>query len=123
MSQTIAYLRTSTDKQDLGNQKLEILEWARKKDLKIDEFVQITMSSRKTRKQRRIEEVLQSCCSPGQERFSHILIPCILLFKGYTKMSIYWLYPLALRPLQLQNGNARQHTHAAEYLPDVQPLV
>ncbi len=59
MSQTIAYLRTSTDKQDLNNQKLEILEWARKKDLKIDEFVQITMSSRKTRKQRRIEEVLQ----------------------------------------------------------------
>ena len=59
MSQTIAYVRTSTDKQDLGNQKLEILEWARKKDLKIDEFVQITMSSRKTRKQRRIEEVLQ----------------------------------------------------------------
>lgn len=59
MSQTIAYLRTSTDKQDLGNQKLEILEWARKKDLKIDEFVEITMSSRKTRKQRRIEEVLQ----------------------------------------------------------------
>jgi DNA invertase Pin-like site-specific DNA recombinase len=52
-------LRTSTDKQDLNNQKLEILEWARKKDLKIDEFVQITMSSRKTRKQRRIEEVLQ----------------------------------------------------------------
>src|SRR6202521_6058238 len=59
MSQTIAYVRTSTDKQDLGNQKLEILEWARKKDLKINEFVQITMSSRKTRKQRRIEEVLQ----------------------------------------------------------------
>ncbi len=59
MSQTIAYLRTSTDKQDLNNQKLEILEWARKKGLKIDEFVQITMSSRKTRKQRRIEEVLQ----------------------------------------------------------------
>ena len=59
MSQTIAYVRTSTEKQDLGNQKLEILEWARKKDLKIDEFVQITMSSRKTRKQRRIEVVLQ----------------------------------------------------------------
>jgi len=50
MSQTIAYLRTSTDKQDLDNQKLEILEWARKKDLKIDEFVEITMSSHKTRK-------------------------------------------------------------------------
>jgi DNA invertase Pin-like site-specific DNA recombinase len=59
MSQTIAYLRTSTDKQDLNNQKLEILEWARKKDLKIDSFVEITMSSRKTWKQRRIEEVLE----------------------------------------------------------------
>lgn len=52
-------IRTSTDKQDLGNQKLEILEWAWKKDLKIDEFVEITISSRKTKKQRRIEEVLE----------------------------------------------------------------
>lgn len=59
MSQTIAYLRTPMDKQDLNNQKLEILEWARKKDLKIDEFVQITMSSHKTRKLWRIEDVLQ----------------------------------------------------------------
>ena len=59
MSQTIAYLRTSTDKHDLNIQKLEILEWARKKDPKIDEFVEITISSRKNRMQRRIEEVLQ----------------------------------------------------------------
>jgi DNA invertase Pin-like site-specific DNA recombinase len=58
MSQMIAYIRTSTDKQDLNNQKLEILEWARKQGLKIDAFVEITMSSRKTSKQRRIEEVL-----------------------------------------------------------------
>jgi DNA invertase Pin-like site-specific DNA recombinase len=59
MSQTIAYIRTSTDKQDLKNQKLEILEYARKKDLKVDSFVEITISSRKTTKQRRIEEMLQ----------------------------------------------------------------
>ena len=59
MSQTIAYIRTSTDKQDLNNQKLEILEYARKKDLKVDSFVEITISSRKNTKQRRIEEVLQ----------------------------------------------------------------
>ncbi len=50
MNKIIAYIRTSTDKQDLNNQRLEILEFARKKDLKIDEFVQITMSSRKTSK-------------------------------------------------------------------------
>ncbi len=59
MSKTIAYIRTSTDKQDLSNQRLEILEFARKKDLKIDEFVEITISSRKTPKQRRIDEVLE----------------------------------------------------------------
>jgi DNA invertase Pin-like site-specific DNA recombinase len=58
MSQIIAYLRTSTDKQDLNNQKLEILEWAHKKEVKVDTFVEITISSRKTSKQRRIEEVL-----------------------------------------------------------------
>ena len=59
MSTTIAYIRASTDKQDLNNQKLEILEFARKKELKVDEFVEITMSSRKTTKQRRIDDVLQ----------------------------------------------------------------
>ncbi len=60
MSQKIiAYLRTSTDKQDLNNQKLEILEWTRKKEMKVDDFIEIIMSSRKTSKQRCIEEVLQ----------------------------------------------------------------
>jgi len=58
MSQIIAYIRTSTDKQDLNNQKLEILEWAHKKEVKVDAFVEITISSRKNSKQRRIEEVL-----------------------------------------------------------------
>ena len=59
MSKTIAYIRTSTDKQDLNNQKLEILEFARKRELKVDEFVEITIFSRKTSKQRRIDEVLE----------------------------------------------------------------
>ena len=58
MSKTIAYLRASTGKQDLNNQKLEILEFCRKQDLKIDEFMKITISSRKTSKQRRIDEML-----------------------------------------------------------------
>jgi DNA invertase Pin-like site-specific DNA recombinase len=58
MSKTIAYLRTSTNKQDLNNQKLEILEYARKTEMKIDDFVEIAMSSQKNRKQRRIEELL-----------------------------------------------------------------
>ena len=47
MGKIVAYLRASTDKQDLNHQKLEILEFARKKEIRIDEFVEITISSRK----------------------------------------------------------------------------
>jgi DNA invertase Pin-like site-specific DNA recombinase len=59
MGKIIAYIRASTDKQDLNHQKLELLEFARKKSLSIDEFVEITISSRKTSKQRRIDELLE----------------------------------------------------------------
>lgn len=58
MTKTVAYIRASTDKQDLNNQKLEILEYARQHSLTVDEFVEITISSRKTSKQRRIDELL-----------------------------------------------------------------
>ncbi len=57
MQKIIAYLRASTDKQDLNHQKLELLEFARKKSLTIDEFMEITISSRKTTKQRRVDEL------------------------------------------------------------------
>lgn len=59
MQKVLAYLRTSTDKQDLKNQKLEILEYAHQHDLQIDDFIEITMSSRKSRRARRIEELLE----------------------------------------------------------------
>ncbi len=58
MAKTVAYIRVSTDKQDLNNQKLEILEHARKKDIKVDDFIEIAISSRKNSKQRRIDELL-----------------------------------------------------------------
>lgn len=58
MAKTIAYIRTSTDKQDLNNQKLEIFEFAKKNKLTIDDFIEMTISSRKTSKERRIDEML-----------------------------------------------------------------
>ena len=60
MGKMIAYLRGTTDRQNLNNQILEILEFARQKNLHVDEFVAITVSSRKTSKQRRIDELLHS---------------------------------------------------------------
>lgn len=58
MTDVVAYLRVSTDKQDINNQKLEILEFARKRDLQISEFIDVTASSHKDSKQRRIDELL-----------------------------------------------------------------
>ncbi|MDQ1245099.1 MAG: hypothetical protein QG565_1440 [Campylobacterota bacterium] len=58
MPKTIAYLRASTDKQDLNNQKLEIFEYTRKNQLEVDDFIQITISSRRTSKDRRIDEMV-----------------------------------------------------------------
>jgi len=60
MSYVLAYLRVSTSKQDLQNQRLEILEYARRHDLKVSEFMEIEISSRKSTKQRRIDELLST---------------------------------------------------------------
>lgn len=58
MGKIVAYLRASTNKQDLSHQRLEILEFARGKQLTIDDFIEVTISSRKTSKDRRIDELL-----------------------------------------------------------------
>mgnify|MGYP000311784339 CR=1 FL=1 len=58
MAKTLAYLRASTDKQETSNQKLEILEFARKKEIQIDDYIELTISSRKSQKQRRIDELV-----------------------------------------------------------------
>ncbi len=58
MSKILAYLRISTDQQDLNNQKLEILDFARRQEIRVDDFIEISISSRKNTKQRRIDELL-----------------------------------------------------------------
>src|SRR4051812_27129313 len=58
MRKIVAYIRASTDKQDLSHQKLEILEFARKQNLRIDDFIEMTISSRETSRKRRLDELL-----------------------------------------------------------------
>ncbi len=60
MSKYIAYLRVSTEKQLLENQKHKILSYAYNSDIKIDKFVEIEISSRKEQKLRLIEELFES---------------------------------------------------------------
>jgi len=60
MPKIVAYIRISTNAQDVTNQKLEIYEYARKNNLKVDQFIEVEASSKKTTKTRRIEELLQN---------------------------------------------------------------
>ncbi len=55
---TLAYLRVSTGKQDIKNQRLELHEYARRNDFKIDDFIEIEISSRQSTQARRIDELL-----------------------------------------------------------------
>lgn len=59
----VAYIRVSTDKQDQRNQRYEILEYAQTQKMSVDQFIEIEISSRKTRQQRRIDEILQALSS------------------------------------------------------------
>jgi DNA invertase Pin-like site-specific DNA recombinase len=56
---TTAYLRVSTGTQDLANQKLAILEYARRKKFSINEFIEVQISSRKKPHQRGIDGMLE----------------------------------------------------------------
>ena len=56
----IAYLRVSTTGQDLNNQRLAILDYAHKNHLQIDQFIQVQSSSRKSMKERNIEQLFSA---------------------------------------------------------------
>ena len=58
MTKYFAYLRTSTDKQELANQEHEILRYAYYNSINIDEFIQIKISSTKGQKQRLIDDLI-----------------------------------------------------------------
>lgn len=60
MSKTIAYIRASTDKQDVTNQRHEILEYGNREGMRIDDFIEVTMASRKSSRQRRIDELCET---------------------------------------------------------------
>ena len=57
MSKIIAYLRVSTDKQDLSHQNQELLEFARK-NINHPVFVEMIVSSGKTSKQQDIDDLI-----------------------------------------------------------------
>ena len=61
---TIAYLRVSTGQQSVESQRLAILEFARTHSITVDQFIEVSVSSTKDRKRRRILELLEEL-EPG----------------------------------------------------------
>jgi len=55
----LAYLRVSTDKQDLNNQRLAILSYAHKNKFKVKDFIEVQTSSRNSFKERMIDTLLE----------------------------------------------------------------
>jgi len=64
MAKVTGYVRVSTVRQDADNQRHEILEYANKNYLHIDDFIEVEVSSRKDKKQRRITEMMEKL-EPG----------------------------------------------------------
>ena len=55
---TVAYLRVTTAQQDVGSQRLAILEYARKHDFRIDDFIEAAASGQASEKRRRLDELM-----------------------------------------------------------------
>ncbi len=56
---TVAYLRVSKDTQDVNSQRLAILQFAQRERIQVDQFMEVTVSSRKSAKDRRIDMLLE----------------------------------------------------------------
>ena len=55
---TVAYLRVSKDTQDVNNQRLAILQFAQMERIQVDGFMEVTVSSQKSVKERKIDMLL-----------------------------------------------------------------
>jgi len=56
----VGYIRVSSDKQDLHKQEHLLLKYAQQHDLKVGDFINVEISSRKSIKERRIDELLST---------------------------------------------------------------
>jgi DNA invertase Pin-like site-specific DNA recombinase len=59
MSKTVGYIRVSSDKQTVDNQRLAILDFCQRKKRYVNDWVEVNMSTRRTPAQRRIDELLE----------------------------------------------------------------
>ena len=78
----IGYIRVSTDKQNYKHQRFEIEEYAKNQGLKIDDWIEETISSRKALKNRKLGALLENL----QE--NDILITCEIPRLGRSLLEV-----------------------------------
>lgn len=88
---TYAYIRVSTDKQDLENQKFEILKYANTNKLGNVEFIEETVSGRKSWKDRELGKLI------GELQKGDVLIVAELSRLGRSMLEIMELLSILLR--------------------------
>jgi DNA invertase Pin-like site-specific DNA recombinase len=91
MSRTYAYIRVSTDKQETENQRFEILKYANDRKLGNVEFIEETVSGRKSWKNRKIGALISELCK------GDILIVTELSRLGRSMLEIMELLSILLR--------------------------
>ncbi len=78
----IGYIRVSTDKQTYKHQRFEIEEYAKNQGLKIDDWIEETISSRKALKNRKLGALLENL------RENDILITCEISRLGRSLLEV-----------------------------------
>jgi DNA invertase Pin-like site-specific DNA recombinase len=91
MNRTYAYIRVSTDKQDTENQRFEILKYANDKKLGNVEFIEETISGRKSWKERQLGKLVEKI------QKGDILIVTELSRLGRSMLEIMELLSILLR--------------------------
>ncbi|MCR6580372.1 recombinase family protein [Campylobacter insulaenigrae] len=104
----IAYVRVSTNKQELDSQKLEIMEYCLKNNIILDEILEIKISSTKSQEKRKIKDLKQKLKSGDLliatelSRLGRSMLEVINLVLELNDNNINFLF---LRQIELSNFN------------------
>lgn len=104
----IAYVRVSTNKQELDSQKLEIMEYCHKNNIKLDEILEVKISSTKSQEKRKIKDLKQKLkagdllIATELSRLGRSMLEIINLVLELNNNNINFLF---LRQIELSNFN------------------
>ena len=106
----IGYIRVSSDKQTVSNQRAEILEYAHRNNIKIDKFIEVEMSSRKSIKERKLDLLQElnendTVISSELSRFGRSISELLTLVSDLTAKKINLIFVKQNMKLNSTNTN------------------